>query len=245
MSKRPRYDEGKTKQKCSKSDVENKDVLLLVGDSIIDNRKYAQIPTGLILMELLPDLKIFDNAVEETATVHFKREQREVPDEYYKDAQTRNAQTRNYYPYLSDKIANFPEANVKHVVVSVGGNDAILQERDLHTIGSSVVEVLNRYKETYPSARIWYVKPYKLTPDLAWPLRTRLKHVNGMNKDELCNFLNFATDQVCQAVSDSGFELVDSEWQTIDVSLSEDNIPEPTSDGARRLAKAIAKNVQA
>lgn len=237
------------KRRLSKKKHE-KVLVLLVGDSILDNRFHADISTGELLVQKLGDV-VLDSSVEETTTYHFADVLRDVPECYLEEAE------RLGCPYDTPKAELFPDApNLQYVVLSVGGNDVVLNDQILmqlmlhpdsiealaDTLASNIVGVLSKYKKKYPSARVLYVKPYDVTADMVKKLAARA--YKGELPQELLDSamvsLNDALQKVIASVEKSGFDIIDPEWEASDVYISKDNIPEPTTRGAKQLAETIA-----
>ena len=128
---------------------------LLLGDSILDNRYYADKATGLLLKR---GLNVFDHAVEETTTAHFASNFRKVGKpgtNMHKTPITSNSTI--FDTYL------FPKEDLFNIFVSIGGNDVILGDPQVLqvaiqtqdgdnlgcTLGAKIVEVLERYRRRY------------------------------------------------------------------------------------------------
>lgn len=212
---------------------------LLVGDSILDNRAYATESTGDILSQLGTYV---DHSVEETATHHFAQEQRVVPSMWY------NLAAANGHPYAARDVALYPEGPFDRIVVSVGGNDIVLDPSIVlllffgkleETIAERVLAVLNAYRTRYPSATVFYVRPYNLTAGMVEALAGRFNMSISDIQPNLHVLLNDVLKGVIARVGNAGFHIIDAKWRAEDVQVSQYGIPEPTTQGARRLADAI------
>lgn len=233
-------------------------LVLLVGDSVIDNRAYANPSTGNILSKT-KTFTVFDHSVEETATCHFDKKIRNVPQMWYGLARIRG------YPYQKRSVQLFPNKEFSHIFVSVGGNDVVLDcfSAEIlraivfgyftwslyNPLGSvllkRILTVLRKYRERYPDSTIWYIKPYYLTLRDVEALLYRHEVNNGFNlhAPTMLKVLNKAIDTVCSGIRSSEFLLLEPDWKDGDSAVSKFNIPEPSQSGAKTLARAIANAV--
>lgn len=214
---------------------------LLVGDSILDNRAYADRSTGAILATHGGYL---DHSVEETMSKHFKKRYRKVPTFWQKAAEKAGR------PYASAKVELYPAGPFDRVVVSVGGNDVVLDAGMIFvylagqlqdTISARVLEVLTTYREKYPTADVCYVKPYPLTVAMVDALASRVNIPTEVIPTNMHETLNSVTTGVVEQVRKAGFCVIDPGWTDEDVAISQHGIPEPTTQGAQRLADAILR----
>lgn len=212
---------------------------LLIGDSIIDNRAYAASSTGAILSEWGEYL---DHAVEETRTADFHLANRDVPSEWYDRA------AANGNPYAAKSVALYPTGPFDRVVISVGGNDVVMDPILIpfviagtleEAISERVLKVLRKYRDEYQSATIFYVRPYNLTHAMVKALVEKHVDLTAKSMEATLALLNDTIEGVVKKILDAGFRVIDAEWRAEDVSVSPWGIPEPTTKGARRLAEAI------
>ena len=233
--------------------------ILLVGDSILDNRAYTENPTGLILKKR--GYAIIDNAVEESQTIHFSRNTREVPRSWYNNAK------HGKYPYENPIVNLFPDGDIDAIFVSIGGNDVILggdvniqramasgnPGKNLGTeIATRVNQVLDEYSKKYPKSYLYYILPYKLDIDMAKALGGRLpsspppqiimKILNTANDVAHCLVQQRFNERSTLLGSHSG-KVLTIPWRKDDVKISECGIPEPHDGGALRLADMIEATI--
>ena len=89
-----------------------------------------------------------------------------------------------------------------------------------------------------------YIKPYHLDERMATALcEGRGIAVDHTNFGNAFRVINNAIDSACVTVKDAEFDVLDANWSDGDVSMSEKRIPEPTSQGAIRLAEAIEAEI--
>ena len=221
-SKRPRFEES--------------DRTLLVGDSIIDNRDYAKPSTGVILSQWGAYV---DHSVEETMTKHFSQEHRVVRSTWYNRAEAKG------HPYAAKEVALYPNDPFDRVVVSVGGNDVVLDPNIIsvlldgmleETILARVLKVLRIYRKKYPSATIFYVRPYKLTAAMVQALAERFGIPEFAIPPNSHALLNDMLEGVVEKIRNADFRVIDARWRAADVSVSQYGIPEGADDRGCKTA---------
>ncbi len=208
-----------------------KRTILLVGDSILDNRAYTDKPTGLLLTKAgeTGGFEVIDNAVEETQTKHFDEKYRTVGDMWYSRA-------ANRYAYHSKKVQFYPNHNISHIYLSVGGNDIILEPNDEHileaifsdkpsnklgeVIASRILRVLHEYKKRYPFAYIYYILPYKLDSNMVKSLLTRLHITPTQSQVQLAKQILNKTIDFAEEVISKQFHILRTDWKKGDIRIS-------------------------
>tara|TARA_B100001741_G_scaffold313714_1_gene321319 strand:+ start:710 stop:4036 length:3327 start_codon:yes stop_codon:yes gene_type:complete len=224
--------------------------VILVGDSILDNRCYALNSTPSIL-EKGARGRFINLSVELTRTEDFDYATRVVPEDFYKAAEKTDT------PYADKTVKLFPEVSgVKYVILSVGGNDMLemlqmlpamnrnksaTMKREFEIqweaevvkeLSKRIIKVLDKYKTTYPDATITYVKPYYMTEAMHKAMDNRFQ--TGVTFE----VLNRVLDKVIHKIRNK-YYILEPGWGDEDVAISEYGIPEPTTKGALLLAEKI------
>ena len=151
-----------------------------------------------------------------------------------------------------DSAQNFPNIDFADIVVSIGGNDVMMSNptpQDMlrfvtgylgSKIGSRVLNVLNKYQEIYPKARIYWIKPYRIDMNMT-PFVDFLSQQlpSNVSIPYVLRTLNNAVDHAAARIARS-FQVISPEWQEGDIRCDLHHLPHPNSAGAKKLANAIA-----
>lgn len=232
-------------------------MLLLVGDSILDNHHWNGVGsqcTGDLLRTAMPD-KTLNYSVEELTTYDWFRNKTmnlklgggvvdpfafKKPEQVYVDS-VRRMGVKSSYP---KGVSLFPPLdNIDVVVISAGGNDLFLKgEYSLLWSVKNLVQrlemIFEGYRRMYPHCKIIYVVPYKP------------KKISGIPTDAWYSkgWVDSLYAQLKSGISPKVDDMIDlSEAFVAGIHHADPGtgIPEPTVRGAKLLADLIQEKAEA
>lgn len=221
-----------------------KNTVLLLGDSILDNAYWNDVgtqPTATVLRNM--GVPVIDRSTEEVTTTRFLKDGPvRVRAHYVKSRKTKgipyDAKIVNGEALVDTKPGwTIPKKN-RFVYFSIGGNDLCLEHNiNIYSILKNVEKVAKKIlRETgCPKNHLYYVIPYPLNKQINNLLKPLLKPLGVTPKD----FYNTWVNNAKKMCNDLGIKYISLEHFTPKDKGPENSIPEPTKQGAQKIAKLI------
>jgi len=232
-----------------------KPIILLTGDSIIDNAYWNDVEkdtTAEYLRKM--NLRVIDRATEEITATRFFQDSKGivVSNHYVKSRKNKGIPYDGFYDNNNVfRVKPVPESNVyewwstpvenRYVVLSLGGNDLVLmQNYDINNIKKKLKKVIKKLinDTKINSKNLLYVIPYPPNKGLSKILEQMFLQRNlDITPKKFYKSWTNKTKKMCKKLGISYISLED--FTSKDKGPDDARIPEPTKQGAEKIAIKI------
>lgn len=225
-----------------------KNTVLLLGDSILDNAYWNDVgtqPTATVLRSM--GVPVIDRSTEEVTTTRFLKDGPiKVRANYVKSRKQKgipyDGKIMGGEAFIDTKPGWTIPKNNRFVYFSIGGNDLCLEHNpNIYSILKGVKKVAQKIlMETgCPKNHLYYIIPYPLNKQINDMLKPILKPLGLTPNDFYHTWVNSAK-KMC---NDLGIKYISLEHFTKKDKGPDNGIPEPTKQGARKIANLIISSL--